>query len=86
MHNYLLVPVEVEEENQSQTLTLSSDVLFDFDSAELTLEGRRAIDRLAEQLQQNDSNPVLHIIGYTDRFGSPQYNIDLIINISGERR
>lgn len=73
----LLVPIEIEEENQSQALTLSGDVLFDFDSAELTLEGRRAIDRLAEQLQQNYANPVLHIIGYTDRFGSKQYNIDL---------
>ena len=73
----LLVPVEVVEEDASQQLTLSGDVLFDFDSAELTLEGERAIDRIARQLQQAFTDPVLHIQGYTDRFGSQQYNLDL---------
>ena len=73
----LLVPIAVVEEDNLQTLTLSGDVLFDFDSAELTLEGQRAIDRLASQLQQQFTNPTMNIFGYTDRFGAEQYNIDL---------
>ncbi|MGS2744727.1 OmpA family protein [Halomonas sp. LS-001] len=73
----LLVPIAVVEEDNLQTLTLSGDVLFDFDSAELTLEGQRAIDRLASQMQQQFTNPAMNIFGYTDRFGAEQYNIDL---------
>ncbi|MGY4879696.1 OmpA family protein [Vreelandella aquamarina] len=73
----LLVPIEVEEEGSMQVLTLSGDVLFDFDSAELTLEGERAINRLASQLQQEFSRADIQVLGYTDRFGAEQYNRDL---------
>lgn len=73
----LLVPIVVEEGDSAQVLTLSGDVLFDFDSAELTLEGQRAINRLGSQLQQDFIDPELQVFGYTDRFGAEQYNIDL---------
>ena len=73
----LLVPIEVEEVAGKRTMTLSGDVLFDFDSAELTLEGERAINRLASQLQQEFSRADIQVLGYTDRFGAEQYNRDL---------
>jgi len=73
----LLVPIEVEEIEDDRLLTLSGDVLFDFDSDELTLEGRRALDRVAQQTLTDFTTPGLTIAGYTDRFGSEDYNLRL---------
>jgi len=73
----LLAPIEVEEVEEDRLLTLSGDVLFDFDSDELTLEGRRALDRVAEQTLTDFTLPGLMIAGYTDRFGSEDYNMRL---------
>ncbi|NOG31359.1 OmpA family protein [Halomonas sp. TBZ9] len=73
----LLVPIEVEEVEEERLLTLSGDVLFDFDSDELTLEGRRALDRVAQQTLTDFTLPGLMIAGYTDRFGSEDYNMRL---------
>ena len=73
----ILVPIEVEEVEEDRLLTLSGDVLFDFDSDELTLEGRRALDRVAEQTLVDFDLPGLMITGYTDRFGSESYNLRL---------
>lgn len=73
----LLAPIEVEEVEEDRLVTLSGDVLFDFDSDELTLEGRRALDRVAEQTLADFELPGLMIAGYTDRFGSESYNMRL---------
>ncbi|PAU70325.1 OmpA family protein, partial [Vreelandella alkaliphila] len=76
----LLVPIEVEEiaaEPREEKLTLSGDVLFDFDSDTLTLEGRRAVDLVTETITNDFVNPSVMIIGYTDRFGSESYNLTL---------
>ncbi|CAH1043412.1 OmpA family protein [Halomonas sp. TD01] len=76
----LLVPIEVEEiatEPREEKLTLSGDVLFDFDSDQLSLEGRRALERVAEMVLNAYSSPNVRIIGYTDRFGDEQYNLRL---------
>ena len=73
----LLVPIEIEEEKETQTISLTSDVLFDFDSAALTLEGERALQRMADQLRESHSDPMLMIVGYTDRLGSVDYNLNL---------
>ena len=73
----LLAPIEVEEEPEETVMTLSGDVLFDFDSDELTLEGRRALDRVAQQALTDFAIPGMMIAGYTDRFGSDDYNMRL---------
>ncbi|MGY4877236.1 OmpA family protein [Vreelandella aquamarina] len=73
----LLAPIEVEEVADDKVMTLSGDVLFDFDSDELTLEGRRALDRVAQQTLVDFAVPGLMIAGYTDRFGSDDYNLRL---------
>ncbi|SRR5690554_965628 len=67
----LLAPVERKED---QTLVLSGDVLFDFDSDRLTLEGRRALERVAQSALSEFEAPGMLITGYTDRFGSATYN------------
>ncbi|PCF93489.1 OmpA family protein [Vreelandella nigrificans] len=76
----LLVPIEVEEiaaEPREEKLTLSGDVLFDFDSDTLTLEGRRAVDQVTQAITNDFVSPSVLIIGYTDRFGSEAYNLAL---------
>jgi outer membrane protein OmpA-like peptidoglycan-associated protein len=73
----LLVPVEVEETAEERKLTLSGDVLFDFDSDTLTLEGQRAVDQVTQTIRNDFVSPSVLIIGYTDRFGSEAYNLGL---------
>lgn len=73
----LLVPVEVEEIADDKVVTLSADVLFDFDSDVLRLEGRRSIDRFAGVLNREFSNPSLVVSGFTDRIGKDAYNLAL---------
>ncbi|WP_444999521.1 OmpA family protein [Halomonas mongoliensis] len=74
----LLVPVEDKvEKKEGDTLVLSGDVLFDFDSDELTLEGRRALERVAQSAHHDFEAPGMTIVGYTDRFGSAAYNLEL---------
>lgn len=70
----LLVPVEKKAD---ETLVLSGDVLFDFDSDQLTLEGRRALERVAQSAQSEFNSPGMLIVGYTDRFGRAAYNLKL---------
>lgn len=54
---------------------LSADALFDFDKATLTPPGRRALDDLAADLRDQDSQwHAVRIAGYTDRLGSEAYN------------
>lgn len=56
-----------------KTFSLSSDVLFGFDSAALTPKGSAAIAQVADQLKQRRDASVT-VVGYTDRLGSNSYN------------
>ncbi|WP_457942600.1 OmpA family protein [Vreelandella alkaliphila] len=76
----LLVPIEVEEiaaEPREEKLTLSGDVLFDFDSDQLSLEGRRTVDQVTQTITNDFVSPSVLIVGYTDRFGNEAYNLAL---------
>lgn len=70
----LLMPTEMPED---ETLVLSGDVLFDFDSDQLTLDGRRALSNVAQSVRDEFKIPGIRIVGYTDRFGSEAYNQEL---------
>ncbi|WP_049753574.1 OmpA family protein [Alkalilimnicola ehrlichii MLHE-1] len=54
--------------------TLSTDVLFDFDSAVLRAEGQDTIREVAAGLQKEFIDPLVVIVGHTDRIGDPGYN------------
>ncbi len=59
---------------------LSADVLFAYDSGQLTDQGNRELQQLARshQLTSRRNRGVhIHIIGHTDNDGSDQYNLDL---------
>lgn len=68
----------VEPAPAPQRFNLKSDVMFDYDSATLTSEGHAAIRQLYNSpgLQPaNDKSTV--VIGYSDRIGTPDYNLQL---------
>lgn len=71
----LLIPVEVESvEDNADRVALNGDLLFDFDSAVLGLEGKRALDRVAMILQQEYTSPAVNVLGYADSLGGAAYN------------
>ena len=56
-------------------LRLSADALFAFDSAQLSSGGHQSLDNALEG--KLDGVRELTVVGYTDRIGSAQYNLDL---------
>lgn len=56
------------------TISLASDVFFDFDKATLTPASSSELDAIAQRLQKQK---LAHIDGYTDSLGRPDYNLDL---------
>jgi OOP family OmpA-OmpF porin len=70
--------VEVVMVTLTNPVRLQADTLFDFDKAELTDDGKAALDNLlgqltAEALQQEK----LQIRGYSDEIGDSEYNLAL---------
>ncbi len=59
-----------------EKVTLSSDVLFEFDKAELRPEGQAKLDELAKTAQGAKVEQVV-IVGHADRIASDKYNQDL---------
>ena len=59
----------VVEVKKPAPFTLNSDVLFAFDSAELTTAGRAALDALASKVGGH-----VFVEGHTDRIGTAKYN------------
>jgi OOP family OmpA-OmpF porin len=63
-------PVVIEK------VSLSSDVLFEFDKAELRPQGQQKLDELAANLKDARVDRI-EIVGYADRIGSEKYNEQL---------
>lgn len=55
-------------------VSISGDVLFEFDSSALTVAGRTALDRLAANITPGST---VTVVGHTDRIGTAQYNLKL---------
>ncbi|EIV95000.1 OmpA family protein [Frankia sp. QA3] len=68
-----VVELRTEEHRGAETtLTLNADVLFAFDSPELTAVARGQIADVAGRLA--GSTAPVRVDGYTDSFGTPAYN------------
>jgi outer membrane protein OmpA-like peptidoglycan-associated protein len=65
--------VSTEESNRRVEVTLAADVLFRFDSAELTGKAGSRIAEAADKVRDDDPS-VVHVTGYTDSKGSDAYN------------
>lgn len=55
------------------TVTISSDVLFAFDSPDLTPQAREVVQRLAARIARARPGPI-SVVGHTDSIGSRRYN------------
>jgi OOP family OmpA-OmpF porin len=56
-----------------QKLTLSTDVLFDFNKAELKDSGKQRLDELAGQIKDAKVDEIV-VVGHADRIASESYN------------
>ncbi|GAA2720780.1 OmpA family protein [Actinocorallia aurantiaca] len=66
-----VIPLEEEERAGARTtIRISSDVLFEFDSATLTPEAKTHLVRLAGRLKDREAK----VEGFTDSLGAPAYN------------
>lgn len=61
-----------EHEGERTTVTISTDVLFDFDSAKLTSTAAEVVSGLSERIAATDSD--VHVVGHTDGIGTREYN------------
>ncbi|MBO2454618.1 OmpA family protein [Actinomadura barringtoniae] len=69
-------PLEEEQTKGSQvTVSLSADVLFDFNKATLTPTAKRRIAALAPRLR--DASGTVQVSGHSDAIGAPAYNLTL---------
>jgi OmpA-OmpF porin, OOP family len=68
--------VSTVETPEKVELTLAADVLFAFDSADLTADAAARIAEAAARITQNGTGPV-SVVGHTDSVGSDAYNQDL---------
>jgi len=64
-------------EPEIRTLTLSSDVLFAFDSAVVTPKGMDELRTVAAVAQNKLHLDGIEVVGHTDRLGSYEYNVTL---------
>lgn len=70
-----LTELEAQETERGWVMTLS-DVLFDFDKAELNPGAEQTLDRLAQFLNDNPDRSIV-IEGHTDSSGAATYNREL---------
>lgn len=59
-----------------EQISLSADVLFEFDKAELRSSGRQKLDEIADRLKGANVQ-LINTIGHADRIGSEDYNKQL---------
>ena len=62
--------------SKTAPILLPTDLLFDYNAAELRPEAVGSLQKLAELMQRNP-NATFIIEGHTDNFGTPEYNLDL---------
>ncbi len=70
--------VEVVMVKEMKQVTLESDALFDFDSAQLTESGKSKLNKMLTGLSAADlQNQKIEITGHADRIGDEEYNLNL---------
>ena len=70
-----LADLQAKQTERGVIITLS-DVLFNVDRAELSAEGMRTVQKVADVLMQEPQSVVL-VEGFTDSTGSSQHNLEL---------
>lgn len=71
----------ITRDGDTETISLHSDVMFEFDKFDLTDEAEAVVRRAAKSLARNvdPDNPEITVIGHTDGKGSDAYNATLSV-------
>lgn len=69
--------VRIRQNNEKTIYTLSADILFDFDRADIRPDAEAALQQISDSIAQRFSNSPLQINGHTDAKGSNTYNLKL---------
>lgn len=72
-----LEELKEEKEPAQQLITLSADLLFDFDSFVISAAGEEKISQAVRNAVSEFEAPAFLVTGYTDRLGSAEYNMQL---------
>lgn len=72
----LTAPIEQQQDQETTTVNIGSDVLFDSSSAELSGEAVDVLDNAAARLTAHEPGKVL-VIGHTDDVDTEEFNQDL---------
>lgn len=70
----LFAALDIGPEEPDEIVTLEADVLFDFDSAELSFAGRQEIEMVARNIRDAYDSPLFTLVGYADHLGGSDYN------------
>ena len=68
--------IEIRASGDDLILSVASDVLFEFDSADLTTKAQSSLTDVAEVLAGTTEGGIT-VVGHTDAKGSDDYNLDL---------
>lgn len=71
---------EAMQQPDVQEITILSDVLFSFDSSELTEPGKRELKTVAEVVSDRIQTARIEVVGHTDRIGTQEYNKKLSLS------
>ena len=67
-------PEPVKCTPQMDTITVGAEKLFGFDKANISEEGKAALDEAAAKIKANPELKAVIVTGHTDRIGSDEYN------------
>ena len=73
-------PSEPAVTKRGRNLDISTDVLFETNSAVLSSRAQAALDEVVQQLRENNVVGTVTVFGYTDNVGSEKDNLALAIN------
>ena len=68
--------IQLRKSGEDYVLSVASDVLFGFDSADLSDQAQRSLGDVAELIQRKDAGQV-RVLGHTDAKGTEAYNLTL---------
>lgn len=69
--------ISLTTDKEETMMTVSDEMLFDFDKSELKSEAKDVLNSLLETLATLEAGTVIEIRGHTDSQGDPSYNLNL---------
>ena len=72
----LLEPIRQQEDAESSTVSIGSDVLFDSSSADISSQAATVLDEVSARIQEHEPGTVV-VVGHTDDVDSDDLNLDL---------